>query len=123
MLECERLAHVGVAARGRKSSLWRAVPAPAEDAPDRQAELTRKIVRLIESALTRPERMQRHRDDGIGSGQDVRAGVAHELAERTGEHSAPFVFECVKYRAQRAVVQSNAAGDVERPILPTAADT
>jgi hypothetical protein len=39
-------------------------PAP-QDAPDRRTQLARQIVGLIESALERADRMERHGNDGV----------------------------------------------------------
>ena len=67
------VAHVGVAPGGRQAGLRRAVPAPAQDAPHRQAEVTREIVRLVEAAAERAPGMQRHGHERVGAGQHVRS--------------------------------------------------
>jgi hypothetical protein len=120
MPERERFADVRVAARRGKASLRRAVSSPPEDAPDRQAELAGKIVRLIESALKGPERMQRHWNHGVGAGQHVWPGFAHQPAQRLRKHAAPVVLEGMHDRAKRSVIETGAARDVEGPAVPAA---
>ena len=120
MPERERFADVRVAPRCGKASLRRAVPSPPEDAPDRQAELAGQIVRLIESALKGSERMERHWDHGIGAGQHVWPGLAHQPAQRLRKHPAPVVLEGMHDRAKRSVIETDAACDVEGPVVPAA---
>jgi len=97
--------------RGRQSRLRRAVPAAAQRAPHRKAELTGQVVRLIEAALPRPNRVERHGHDRISAGEHIFAGVPHETAERSGEQPAALVLERVKNVAKRAFVKTCAARD------------
>jgi hypothetical protein len=119
--EPERRTHVGVAARGRQTGLWRAVTDATQHAPDRQAQLAREIVGLIEPALDRPERMERDRDDRIRAREQIAPGLAKKAAKRRGQRATALVFEGVDDLAERAVVPAGTAREREpRGLTPAA---
>jgi hypothetical protein len=94
---------------------------PAQRAPDRQPELAGKIVGLIEAALNRPERMQRHRDDGVGAGEQVPPGLAQQRGERRGEHAPALILEGMDDLPERAVIPAGTASDGQpRGLAPAA---
>ena len=97
-------ADVRVAASGRKFSLRPGSAVTAEGRADWHAQVAREVGGLIESALSPPRRVERHRNRPIGAGQHVGAADAHQFGQRPRQRSSPFVFERVHDRAQRAVV-------------------
>jgi len=80
-----------------------------EDAPDRQAEVAREIIGLIEATMHRAPWVQGHRHHGVGVGQDVGAGCRHEGRQRGRERPTPLELEGVNGGAQRARVNAGAA--------------
>ena len=77
---------------GRRPAGWPAAGRGARGASarhDRQAELARQVVGLIEAACNGAQRMERHRHDGVRVLEQVRAGLAHHAPERFGEQPAP----------------------------------
>jgi hypothetical protein len=94
---------------------------PPQRAPDRQPELARKVVGLIEAALNRPERMQRNRDDGVGAGEQVPPGLAKQRGEWRGEHAAALILEGMDDLPERAVIPAGTACDRQpRSLAPAA---
>ena len=67
--EHEGILDVGMPARGRKTSLRRAVGNPGKDTPHREAKMPGEIVGLIEAASERAPWMQRHGNDGVSARQ------------------------------------------------------
>jgi hypothetical protein len=101
-------AHVGVPLRRGQAGLWRAVPPPAEDAPDRRAEAPGEVVRLIEAAPHRAPRMQRDGHDRVRASQQVAASLAHEGSQPRRQHPPAPVLERVNDSPQGVVVASGA---------------
>ncbi len=106
--------------RGRQRRLRRSRPAAPQRRPHRPAEMPREIVRLVETTLQHPPRMQRNRDDRVGLVEPVRVGADDERRERRGQCAALIVFECVNDRAERPVVPAGAAGHDEPRRVPAA---
>jgi hypothetical protein len=102
---------VGVAASGRQRGLRRAVTDATQDPPHRQPELAREVIGLIESALHRPERMERDRNHRIGAREQVAPGLAQQGGQRRGQHAAALVLERVDNPAKRAVIAAGTACD------------
>jgi hypothetical protein len=102
---------VGIAAGGGKRGLRRAVTDATQNSPHRQTELAREVVGLIESALHRPERMERDRNHRIGAREEVAPGLAQQGRKRRGEHAPPLVLERVDNPAKRAVIAPGTACD------------
>jgi hypothetical protein len=76
------------------------VPRAREHAPNRQADASRKVVGLIESALHASPWVQRHGHDRIRAGEHGFARVDHHLCQRRCEGAAPVVLEGVDDLAQ-----------------------
>jgi hypothetical protein len=87
---------------------------------DRQAELPRQHVRLIEAAPQAAPRVQRHRYDAVGAGEEPFPRSPHERAERTGEYLASVVLEGLHDLAKRTVVFAGSARDVHERRTPPA---
>ena len=102
----ERLAQVSPSCGGRESRLWHRRPNTPQGACYRNAEVTGKIVRLVEATPQAPPRMQRHGDDRVGSGEDGRACRAHHSRKWNGQPAAAFVLEPMDDLAERAFVES-----------------
>src|SRR4029453_11558140 len=94
----------------RKARLGRAVAPAPERAPNGSSKLTREIVGRIDPAAERPNRMERHRDDGVGVIEDIDAGQTHHPAEWFGEQTPAVELERVNDFAQRTVVAARASG-------------
>jgi hypothetical protein len=86
----------------------------AEQTPDRQAQLTGKVVRLIEAAVPGAAGMERNRHDGRGAREQIRRPPHGERGERSGQTAAPAVLERVDQLAQAGVVTPGAARDLKR---------
>jgi hypothetical protein len=67
-----------------------------ERPPDRQAQLPRQIVRLVEPAPETPPRMQRHRHDRVRAGQQFGARQPQPGAQRPRQRATTAVLEDVE---------------------------
>ena len=61
--------------------------------------------RLVEPPPPQPQRMQRHRRQEIGVGEHIRAGARHPASDRPGELGAVGIFEPMRERARRPVLE------------------
>jgi hypothetical protein len=117
----ERPIEIAKPHRGGQTGLrWTVPPAP-QDAPDRRTQLARQIVGLIESALERADRMQRHGNDGVGVSSS--SAPVSRIIRPSGSAStrALAVLECVDDVFQRTVIASGAACHVKlRRVVPAA---
>lgn len=78
-IQGERGANVRMPARRRQTRLGRPAPPPAQNPPDRQAEMSREIVSLIEPASERAPWVQGHGDHGIRGGEQIRTRVPQQV--------------------------------------------
>jgi hypothetical protein len=86
---------------------------------DRQPELAREIVRLIESPLAAAGPMERHGNHGVGAFQNRAALLPHAGGEREGERPAAVVLQGVHNRAERSIVFADGAASRDpRPSAP-----
>src|SRR5213079_153100 len=53
----------------------------------------RQVAGLIEAATELPPRMQWHGDEAVRIGEQVRAGITHQPAQRSRQRPAPVVLE------------------------------
>ena len=111
--ERERVAHVAVPLCGRESGLSGGRADALQRGDRRQTEATREIGRLVESSLAQSRGVQRHRDRAARGVENVRPPHAHQICQRPGERSAPFVFHRVHDCAQRAVVGADRPRAIE----------
>jgi len=81
----------------------------AEQPPDRQTQVSGKIVGLIESSSHRPPWMERHRDDRVRAVEDFSSGIAHHAGQPRRQHTAPFILECVNDFPERSAVLAGAS--------------
>jgi hypothetical protein len=87
---------------------------PAPDcAPDRQPQLPREVVGLVEPPLEEADGMKWHRHDRVRAVEDVRAGQSHHASQRFGQDSAALVLERLNHAPQRAVVPPGASSERE----------
>lgn len=86
---------------------------PAKDAPDRQADVAREIVGLIEAAMHRAPWVQGHGHHGVGADQDLGASGGHERRQRGRERPTPLELEGVNGGAQGTRVDAGAARHLE----------
>lgn len=98
---------------GGQACLRRAVIGATEPAPDRESQLTREIVGLVEAATQTTPWMERNGHDGVRAGEDVCARVAQPGAERDGEGPPALILERLQDLAERAVVAAEAARERE----------
>jgi hypothetical protein len=110
--ECRFQIPVPIGRRQRR--LRRPVAAPAQGAPDRQTQLAREIIRLIEPAPQGAQRMEGDRNHGVCFVEHVGAREAHHATQRLGEQAPLVVLEHVNDFAQRAFIPSGATRDLER---------
>ena len=114
---------VSVTARGRKFSLRPRSAVTAEGRADWHAQVAREVGGLVESALSPPRRVERHRNRPIGARQHIGAADAHQFGQRLSQCSPPFIFERVHDRAQRAVVLADGTRAIHLPVAAPAART
>jgi hypothetical protein len=103
-----------VAIGGWKPRLRDSVPAPPENAPDRQAEASRQVVSLVEASRHGAPRVQRNGDDRVGAFEDFRSRFLHHRGQRSCQDAPPFVFERVDDLPQGPAVLAGASGRCER---------
>lgn len=96
---------------------------PADRPDDGAAESAGDVVRLVEAAPPAPERMERHRNDGVGGAQPVVRRLAEHRGKGLGERAAPTVLERVDHRPERPVMQAGGAARGERSTAPPAGAT
>ena len=119
----KRGADVPVAARGCQRCLRHRRPHALERMDNGQSQSTREIVCLVETALTAPGRMERHRNDGLSALQNRPALFTHARGKRHGKRPPPVVLERVHNRAKRAGVLTNSPAPRDSRLDPPAART
>ena len=98
---------------GRQAGLNDGRPYAPKRTTDRQAQMTREIGGLVETAGAPPGRMQRHRHDRRRAGQHIASAVAHECRERGRQRTPSVVLQRVDDRSQRSLVGADRTGAVD----------
>jgi hypothetical protein len=111
VIERERVADIRVAPRSWEAGLRRTGAPAAQHTPYGQPHRAREIVGLIEAALTLAPPMKRHRHNRVSACEHVAAMLAHQPAERRGEHATTVVFQRVNDFPKRPIVPAAAAGE------------
>ena len=102
---------------GSEARLGRCPSPPSQDIRNRNVEVSRQHLSLIEAATPPAQRVQGDGNDGIGMVKQVTSRDAHQCGERTGQRPPSLVLECVNELAQRAAVVAG------RPAKPPVAGT
>ncbi len=89
--------------RGQRC-LRRRRPDSSEDVENRRAQVTRKVLGLVESSLPLFPPVQWDRDDEIGSAEQVSSGVSHQVRQRPAQRTPTVVFEGVDDRSQCVLI-------------------
>ncbi len=89
---------------GSEARLGRCPSPPSQDIRNRDVEVSRQHLSLIEAATPPAQRVQGDGNDGIGMVKQVTSRDAHQCGERTGQRPPSLVLECVNELAQRAAV-------------------
>jgi hypothetical protein len=87
------------------------VPRSPQDGPDREAEVPREIVCLVEASTGRPPPRQGNWDHRVRSVEHLAAGLAHQASQRVGKRPTAFVLEGVDDVPKRSIVPPGAPCD------------
>jgi hypothetical protein len=85
------------------------VATASKHAPHRQSQPTRQVVSLVEAALEQADGMERHRDDRIRSGEQVRPCFGHQPGQLRCEAPTPLVLQRMHELAQGAFISARAS--------------
>ncbi len=83
----------------------------AQNSPDGDASVARKVIGLVESARQPPQGMERNGHDGVDPFEQRRTRFTHQPPERRGEEPAFLELERVHELTKRPVVPARAPGD------------
>jgi len=103
----KRTADVRPAASRRQIGLRFRSPRSNQGIQHRNTEVTRELVRLVETPLTLAGAVQRHGDDGIGACEHFRAGPPHARGQMTRNRGTAIVLQRLHDIAQPAVVRAD----------------
>ena len=84
-LRANAFANVRVTLCGRQISLRRCRTDPAQGSQDRQAEMFRQILRLVESASAKASSMQRDWNDDMRVDEHITGVLLHQMAQWSSE--------------------------------------
>ncbi len=98
---------------GWEVGLWTCGADAPQRVDDRQAQVTRKIAGLVESALVVSRPMQRHRHYPASALQDIMTALPHQRAEWFCQGSAAAVLQGVDDRTQCPFVRTRGAGAID----------
>jgi hypothetical protein len=101
------------------------VTPPPQQAPYRQSNFAREIIRLIESPPQKTHGMQRDGHHRIGAFEHLQPAPAHQTGQRFCKLAPPLELEGVNQLTQRAFVRAGTArqGKRGRPASATPAET
>ncbi len=100
----ERFVDVPPAPASGEADLWRRPPPASQNVGNRDAEVSSQGRGLVETTTPYPERMEGHRDDDIGTVEQVASGGSHEGSERMHQRATSLVLERVDDQPQRSAV-------------------
>jgi hypothetical protein len=112
--------HIGVPAVGRQLDLWPGLTRSNQRLDDRQAAVSRKLTRLIETTLPFAATMERDGRDAVGVLENVTTARAHQRRKRSSQRSSTAVLEGMDDLAEGSVVLADRSRSFDHPLAAAA---